>query len=156
MAAEICGDPEKAFMSSLVRMCLCLYWVCQIIQTPGWHGWVRELAYNEGDVPQLLPVSDASLNQEWREVDIASKKVTVVVKADMCDCLSWYINESKSLVWYIFYHNQKVYNILSCRRTLCLFHQWLWLPCVDLMFAFTDPLPLRCSSSYNLNERICI
>lgn len=72
--------------------------MCQIIQTPGWHGWVRELAYNEGDVPQLLPVSDASLNQEWREVDIASKKVTVVVKADMCDCLSRYINESKSLV----------------------------------------------------------
>lgn len=91
----------KRLLCQVLCVCACVYIecvVCQITQTPGWHGWVRELAYNEGDVPQLLPVSDASLIQEWREVDIASKKVTVVVKADMCDCLSRYINESKSLV----------------------------------------------------------
>lgn len=56
----------------------------RITQTPGWHGWVRELAHNEGDVPQLLPVSDASLNQELREVQ--DEKVPVVVKANVCVC----------------------------------------------------------------------
>lgn len=76
------------------------------MQTPGWHGWVRDLAYNEGDVPQLLPVSDACLNQEWREkLTWLAKKVTAVVKADVgvcflriCGCLSGYLNDSESLV----------------------------------------------------------
>ena len=61
--------PGKWALSSAT----CLYSECQISQTPGWHGWVSELAHNKGDVPQLLPVSVASLNQEWRKVGNASQ-----------------------------------------------------------------------------------
>lgn len=64
---EANDPPGKWAWSSPPR----LYWVCQISPTPGWHGWVRELAHNKGDVPHLLPVSVASLNQEWRKVGIA-------------------------------------------------------------------------------------
>lgn len=50
-------------------MCVCAsasmcVGVSKIIQTLGWHGWIMELAHIEGDVPDPLPVSDSSLNQE--------------------------------------------------------------------------------------------
>lgn len=80
-AAGICEDPENGFHIKLC-VCVCLNWVLRITQTPEWHGRVRELAHNEGDVPQLLPVSDTSLNQELREVQ--DEKVPVVVKASVC------------------------------------------------------------------------
>ena len=71
-----------------VCVCVCahLCWVCQIIQTPGCHGWVRELAHNEGDVPQLLPVSDASLNQEWREKLTLLEKKSMLLSRQMWVC----------------------------------------------------------------------
>lgn len=64
-------------------MCSCVEW-CQIPETPGWHGWVMELAHNEGDVPQLLPVSDASLNQEWREKLTLLANKSPLLSRQMC------------------------------------------------------------------------
>lgn len=107
-----------------VKLCLCvcartLVQVCQIPQTPGWHGWVRELAYNEGDVPQLLPVSDASLNQEWREkLTLLANKSSLLSRqmwAHICKGVNEFINGSES-----FYHPQTVYDTLACRDTQCL------------------------------------
>lgn len=80
--------------------------MCQIVQTPGWHGWVRELAYNEGDVPQLQPVSDASLNQERREKLtllankslLLSRQMWACLCVCVCVCLSGYTDYSESLV----------------------------------------------------------
>lgn len=117
-----------------VKLCVCvcvfLCWVCQIIQNPGCHGWVRELAHNEGDVPQLLPVSNASLNQEWREKLTLLEKKSMLLSRQMwvCVCLcglSGYVKDFESLVWYLFII-PKEYDTLSDRRTQCLLPQWLW------------------------------
>lgn len=85
----------KRVLCQVVPVCVCVCACahacveCQIIQTPGWHGRVRELAYNEGDVPQLLPVSDGSLNQEWREklTLLANKSPLLSRQMWVCGCV---------------------------------------------------------------------
>lgn len=55
------------FMSSCVCECVCVEY-CEWLRPQGGTAGSGSLAHNEGDVPHLLPVSDASLNQDLREV----------------------------------------------------------------------------------------
>lgn len=67
-------------------MCVCVEY-CEWLRPQGGTAGSGSLAHNEGDVPHLLPVSDASLNQDLREVKEAvaggkkKEKVPVVVEA---------------------------------------------------------------------------
>lgn len=106
MAQGKCGESgeKKKGLISFPTLCggwSC--WVCQITQTPGWHGWVRELAHNEGDVPKSLPVSVAGLNQARRE-----KLVNELLSRQMwaCECLC------------------------AC---LCRAHKWFWITALILL-----------------------
>lgn len=130
MAEGKCGDPEKGFyVKSCLSVCSC--WVCQIIETPGWHGWVSELAHNEGDVPQLLPVSDTSLNQEWREKltllenkSLLSRQMWACVCVHAC-ALVW-VHQRLWIIGLKSFYTQTVYGILSCRHAQFLSCQWVW------------------------------
>lgn len=151
MAEGKCGDPErkKAFLSSRASVCGSM-WVCQIIQTPGWHGWVRDLAHNEGDVPQLLPVSDASLNQEWRERSWHCLQTShsccqgrcVGAYLCVCVCVSGYITDSESLVWYLFIKQCMTYFHADSVYSVCGVSVWVCLP------------SLTHFSSYNMREYV--
>lgn len=162
-------DLKKGFVSS--RACVCvrvcvrarLCWVSN-------HSDPRVAWPGQGAGIQWRGCPTVAASFRWqsksgmeREVDIACKQVTVVVKADVGVCvLSGCISsESLGLISFSISFTQTVYDILSCRHAQCLFNQWLrrgLQPCVQgvwTLSASADPLPPGCSSSYNLNESIC-
>lgn len=161
---------KKAFSCQVVPLWARLCWVCQIIQTPGWHGWVRELAHNEGDVPQLLPVSDSSLNQEWREKSTLLAHKSSLLSRQMWVCIVCVCVLVRAHGWFC------IFSLISYTQTVCdmrpCTHAWLvdlsvtaveptalwaemWTFCLSVS-AFTDPLPPGCSSSsHDLSERTC-
>lgn len=108
-----------------------LVFVCRITQTPGCHGWVRELADNEGDVPQLLPVSDACLNQEWRE-----KLTLLAYKSSLLSRQMWkwiYVHTCLGF-WVIglIPLSHPEHDIFVCSHAQCFYLLLLWLnlqPC---------------------------
>lgn len=68
-------------------VCVCVEY-CELLRPQGGTAGSGSLAHNEGDVPHLLPVSDASLNQDLREVKKRwrwgkkkKEKVPIVVEA---------------------------------------------------------------------------
>lgn len=147
--------------------------VSPIIETPGWHGWVRELACNEGDVPRWLPVSDARLNQERPARSRHRSQTSHPCCQGRCGCVHvWMfgcINNHKSLRCCCFFqyihidHTLTVADMLYCRHTVCWLSQWFpepvafwveWRLCL-IVSIFTDPFPRGSSPSYSLNEEIC-
>lgn len=105
---------EKGFMSRSASVCTRLCSVCQIIRNPGCHSWVRELPYNEGGVPQLLPLCEATLNQERREKLIFLAYDTLLLSRRMWTYIFVYecvlVRVSESLVWFL-YHTQTEYDV---------------------------------------------